>query len=98
MCTLTCFEHKDCKHIWVVLTEPCEPLIGLNNCPTFCDGTAKPPPKYYRTRSRPCPRCDLHGEYDRNLVRMVEGMGWGVKWGVGPGRDDWGCEMKCVIL
>jgi hypothetical protein len=29
---------------------------------------------------------------------MVEGMGWGIKWGVGPGRDDWGCEMKCVVL
>ncbi|QPC66057.1 hypothetical protein HYE67_008288 [Fusarium culmorum] len=96
MCAVTYFKHKKCKHTWVVLTEPCMPYIGLNTCPTFCDGTAKDPPKFYNTKSQPCPRCQLHGVYDRNLVRMVEAMGWGIKWGVGPGRDDWGCEMNYV--
>lgn len=102
MCILTYFEHKDCKHTWVIVTEPCGPFIGLNNCPTFCDGTAKAIPKYYHTRSRPCPTCDLGGVYDRNLTRMVEAMGIGVTWGLGPGRDDCGCSMKlpkgCVIF
>lgn len=103
MCTLTYFEHKLCKHVWAMVTEPCEPFMGFSTCPSFCDGTVKLTPKYIRTRSRPCPRCDLENVYDRNQVRMVEAMGWGVKWGVGPGRDDWGCEVKfsgrtCVIL
>ncbi|KAI6770023.1 hypothetical protein HG530_004652 [Fusarium avenaceum] len=96
--TVTYFKHKECKHTWVILTAPCRPFMGLNNCPTFCDGTAKDEPKFFNTKSRPCPRCQMHGVYDRNLVRMVESMGRGIKWGVGPDADDWGCEVKCVIL
>lgn len=95
MCTVTYFEHKTCKHIWAVVTAPCGPGMGFFTCPFFCDGTAKMPPKHIRTRSRACPRCDLAGVYDRNFLRMVEDMGWGVKWGTGPGKDDWGFEVKC---
>ncbi|KAF7549459.1 hypothetical protein G7046_g8341 [Stylonectria norvegica] len=68
MCTLTYFEHKTCKHIWAVVTTPCAPWMGFNNCPSFCDGTAKQPPKYIRTKTSACPRCDLGGMYDRNAL------------------------------
>lgn len=41
--------------------------------------------------------------YDRNLVRVVERMGWGMKIGGGPGEDDWGVDVRvtgcgCVVL
>lgn len=102
MCTLLYFEHKTCKHVWAVIATPCEPLMGFSTCPSFGDGSVKPTPKYLKTRTRPCPRCQLGGVYDRNQTRMVEGMGWGVKWGVGPRSEDYGCEVTfpggCVVL
>lgn len=98
MCNITLFQHKTCKHTWAIITEPCGPWMGFSTCDMFGNGAAKEPPAIYKTKSRPCPRCDMHEMYDLNYVRMVEEMGWGVKWGAGPGRDDWGLEMKCVIL
>ncbi|KAI5466263.1 hypothetical protein BGZ63DRAFT_127536 [Mariannaea sp. PMI_226] len=104
MCTLTYYEHKVCKHVWAIVAEPCGPFMGFTTCPEFGDDSVKPTPQYLTTRSRPCPVCDLYGQYDRNQVRMVEAMGWGIKWGVGPGAGDFGCEIKlpgrgmCVML
>lgn len=75
--------------------------MGFLTCDLFGNGAAKEPPKVYKTGSRACPRCNLGGAYDHNMIRMVERMGSGFKWGAGPGRDDWGWEVKlgkCVIL
>lgn len=44
-------------------------------------GRLKPPPKFYKTRTRLCPRCDLHGACDPNVARLVHDMGWGLTWG-----------------
>lgn len=79
--------------MWAVVTEPCGPGAGFWTCSMFGDGTAKETPALFRTKTRPCPRCDLGGLYDGNMVRMVAAMGWGVKWGTGPGEEDWGCDM-----
>lgn len=106
MCLTTYFYHKNCRHTWATITEPCGPGMGFSLCPSFSDGTINAAPRCYRTRSRPCPRCDLGGQYDRNAVRMVEAMGRGIKWGVGPGVEDWGLDCNlgsstgriCVIL
>ena len=80
-------------------------MMGFSNCHGFGDGNVKQNPPIYKTKTRLCPKCDLQGLYDRNAVRMVEGMGWGVKWGTGPGKLDWGIEIKlgsgrakCIIL
>lgn len=66
---------------------------------------SKDKPRFYKTFTRACPRCneDRGIGYDRNLVRVVERMGWGVKIGGGPGEDDWGVDVRvlgcgCVIL
>ena len=105
MCKTTLFKHKTCKHTWGVISEPCGPGMGFSTCDTLYGGLHEGPPALYNTKSRPCPRCEreLHRvQYDPNTVRMVESTGWGFKWGTGPGRDDWGWEMKfrdgCVIL
>ena len=105
MCGVTYFQHKKCKHMWAVITEPCGPGLGFSTCARMGDGSAREAPRLFRTRGRPCPRCGLRGAYDLNAVRMVSGMGWGVKWGTGPGKEDWGCEIElgrmkpgCVVL
>lgn len=102
MCNVTYFQHKTCKHKWAVVSQPCGPGMGFSTCELFGNGAAKEATAMYKTKSRLCPRCDLGGVYDRNVVRVVEKMGWGVKWGAGPARDDWGFELKmedgCVML
>lgn len=111
MCVVTYFQHKDCKHIWAVVTEPCGPWMGFSTCRGIGDGTTKQTPAFYRTKTRPCPRCaeeDVAGRtYDRNAVRVVDRMGWGVKFGAGPDEDDWGVDVRfgaragacgCVVL
>ncbi|PFH60626.1 hypothetical protein XA68_10637 [Ophiocordyceps unilateralis] len=94
MCAVTFFRHRDCKHIWAAVTEPCGPGMGFYTCRSFGDtGVTKERPAVYRTRSRTCPRC-APGPPDGNVVRVVERMGWGVKLGVGPDEDDWGVELS----
>ncbi|PNY28056.1 Uncharacterized protein TCAP_02020 [Tolypocladium capitatum] len=110
MCVVTYFQHKDCRHIWAVVTEPCGPWMGFSTCRGIGDGTTKQTPSFYRTKTRPCPRCaaDMVGRtYDGNAVRVVDRMGWGVKFGAGPDEDDWGVDVRfaarggacgCVVL
>lgn len=104
MCNTTLFEHRNCKHTWAVISEPCGPGMGFVTCGTFGSSTAKQPPRLYRTRTRLCPRCErAEGRryHDPNMVRMVEARGGKVKWGTGPDDHDWGCEIKfgsCVVL
>ncbi|KFA46629.1 hypothetical protein S40293_08207 [Stachybotrys chartarum IBT 40293] len=93
MCNITYFQHKKCKHVWAVITTPCGPGLGFMTCGTFGSGMTKDTPKFYKSRKRPCPRCDLQGDYDRNNTLMVERMGWGVKWGLGPDENDWGVDL-----
>lgn len=60
----------------------------------------KPTPKIYKTKCRACPRCDLHGVYDANAIRVVEKMGYGLTWGMEP-DGGWGIDVRfgsCVIL
>ena len=103
MCGVTFFQHKECKHTWATVTEPCGPGMGFATCPSMGDGTAKDRPRVYATRSRPCPRCG-GAAYDGNAVRMVARMGWGVKLGSGPDEGDWGVDVRfdggdgCVVL
>ncbi|KAH7328830.1 hypothetical protein B0I35DRAFT_418469 [Stachybotrys elegans] len=104
MCSVTFFQHKKCKHAWAVVTTPCGPGLGFSTCGSFGNGITKDTPKFYKTRARPCPRCDLHGVYDRNVMLLVRNMGWGVKWGTGPDQNDWGLDIRmgtsrcCTIL
>lgn len=60
----------------------------------------KASPKLYKTKCRACPRCDLHGVYDANAMRVVEKMGYGLTWGMEP-DGEWGIDLRfgsCAIL
>lgn len=96
MCQVTHFHHQTCHHKWAIISRPCAPTHGFNNCPSFQDDTIKEtPPRVYRTTARTCPRCmreEFQIGYDGNLVRVVEGMGWGVRIG-GVG---WGVDVLCL--
>jgi hypothetical protein len=103
MCIVMYFRHKECKHTWGVITEPCGPGMGFSTCASFgSSGAVKATPKLYKTKSRPCPRCELKAGYDCNVLRMVKDMGWGLKWGVGLDEDDWGFQVTmgkgCTML
>lgn len=107
MCTVTYFHNKTCLHTWAIITNGCGPLMGFSTCPSFvCGaGATKERPRFYNTVTRACPRCNeaLGIPYDRNLIRVVESMGWGLKIGAGPDEDDWGVDLRgtgcrCVVL
>lgn len=75
MCTVTLFRHRDCGHMWAVVTEQCVPDMGFSTCASFEAGdAAKAAPRVWRTRRRACPRCGGVA-YDANEVRVVERMG-----------------------
>ena len=101
MCQVTYFQHKTCRHVWAAVTRPCAPYMGFLNCVSFRDDRTKDSPKFYKTESRPCPRCS-GVPYDANAVRLVQRMGWGVKFGGdGPDEDNCGVDVKylgCVVL
>lgn len=104
MCRLSYFQHKTCKHIWAVVMVPCGPWKGFSNCDTIGDGREKETPRFYKSLLRPCPLCDLQGMYDRNTMRVIEAMGWGVTVGLESGGD-WGMDFRlgstkgmCVML
>lgn len=69
--------------------------MGFTTCSQFSGGVASEAPVLYLTRSRTCPRCSER-PYDRNMVRMVERIRWGLKWGLGPDEDDLGLDISLV--
>lgn len=112
MCQITFFQHKACKHTWAIISEPCAPFMGFNTCPTFVQGRRTNPstgnlqstPKFYKTKARACPKCELDGVFDSNALRLVEKMGYGMTLGFYPDGGDWGIDLrlgtsrKCIIL
>ncbi|KAG6087014.1 hypothetical protein E4U15_000195 [Claviceps sp. LM218 group G6] len=111
MCQVTYFHHQKCQHKWAIISRPCGPSLGFSNCPSFLHGEAGPikeTPKIYKTRSRICPQClkeEYRIGYDRNLVRMVERMGWGLRIGGGSELgEEWGVDVSvlrggcCVVM
>ncbi|KAJ2966568.1 hypothetical protein NQ176_g10088 [Zarea fungicola] len=79
-------------------------LVGASN---IRGGRIKAKPKFYKTRTRLCPKCDLGGVCDANVTRMVADMGWGFTLGkdVAGEQGNWGVDFRlgssrkgCVIL
>lgn len=57
-------------------------------------------PRFYKTSSRACPKCDLDDVYDVNAIRVVQKMGYGMTWGMEP-DGKWGVDVRlggCVVL
>ncbi|KAK4451485.1 hypothetical protein QBC34DRAFT_378342 [Podospora aff. communis PSN243] len=101
MCAITHYRQKYCKHRWGIITEPCAFGMGFDSCPMiFNREYVLPKPDVFVTRTLPCPKCDLHGFYDRNQIRMVPRVRTVLKIGSGPGREDRGVEIPlcCVVM
>ncbi|KAH8893768.1 hypothetical protein GQ53DRAFT_859696 [Thozetella sp. PMI_491] len=99
MCRHAIYKHHHCGCQWMQIIEGCHRGTGFDTCITFQGGPVKPPPPVLETaRFQPCPRCDLGGNYDRNFVRMVLGIHHGIRVGTGPGRNDKGVEIRCLLM
>ncbi|KAK0632536.1 hypothetical protein B0T14DRAFT_35816 [Immersiella caudata] len=101
MCVIMHYVQRDCKHRWGIITGPCEPGMGFKRCPIIFDPEyVLPEPDVYITNTQPCPKCDLHGRYDRNQVRMVKRIRRVLKIGSGPAKKDSGIELRlcCVVM
>lgn len=82
------------------------PVTG-NHVGNIRGGRVKPKPKFYKTKTRLCPQCDLRGAYDPNVARLVHNMGWGFTWGkdAADPEGNWGVDLRlgsakngCAIL
>jgi hypothetical protein len=98
MCEAAFFKHALCGCKWAEITAQCFPGMGFTTCPDFDQGVSHVNPPYILTESRLCPLHDRRGVYNRNLVRRVQRIKNGVKWGSGPAEWDSGIEIPCVIL
>jgi hypothetical protein len=98
MCVATYFKHKACGCIWAEITAQCFPGGSFRTCPDFGGGLTHHDPAYVSTLSRPCPVHQRMGNYDRDFTRRVVKITNGVKWGSGPGKNDIGISIPCIIL
>ncbi|KAM3499864.1 hypothetical protein MY10362_006921 [Beauveria mimosiformis] len=82
------------------------PVTG-NHVGNIRGGRLKARPKFYKTKTRLCPQCDLKGAYNPNVARLVRDMGWGFTWGKDAADPEasWGVDLRlgstksgCVIL
>ncbi|EHA53882.1 hypothetical protein MCOR27_007058 [Pyricularia oryzae] len=98
MCQAAMFKDPSCKCQWMAIVQPCWPGFGFNNCPTFFNGITKEAPPFIKATKICCPKHDLEGMYDRNLIRMVVKVEKGLRWGMGPDERDPGVDIKCAVM
>ena len=103
MCRTAIYYNPGCRCRWVAVTHSCGVNMGLTTCPTFREigVVRRGPPPTFKSRHWACPRHDLRGFYDRNMMRMVLGIENGLKIGCGPDSEDPGIEIplgRCTIL
>lgn len=103
MCRTVLYHHPTCGCRWLEVARPCGINMGLSTCPTFLDpGVVRPGPLCAACpHGRPCPRHELRGAYDRNVMRMVLAIENGIKIGRGPARGDPGVEIRlgsCAVM
>ncbi|PGH06828.1 hypothetical protein AJ80_08101 [Polytolypa hystricis UAMH7299] len=73
MCRPMILKSPTCGHRWFTLMQPCRKNLGFNSCPYIATGRVLPftsGPTYYAYPGK-CPTCDLKGEYDRNVIRLI---------------------------
>ncbi|KAM3499857.1 hypothetical protein MY10362_006914 [Beauveria mimosiformis] len=73
------------------------PVTG-NHVGNIRGGRLKARPKFYKTKTRLCPQCDLKGAYNPNVARLVRDMGWGFTWGKDAADPEasWGLQLIVV--
>ncbi|KLU87354.1 hypothetical protein MAPG_06354 [Magnaporthiopsis poae ATCC 64411] len=98
MCQTAFFKDPTCGCKWTAVTQPCWPGYGFSTCPFFFNGIPKEAPPYFKATKLCCPKHDLKGQYDRNMVRMVIRVENGLRWGLGAGRRDPGVDLSCNVM
>ena len=98
MCRHVIYKHSYCGCRWMQIVEACHAGAGFTHCAALARDVADAPSVVRTTRFQLCPRCDLQGLYDRNQIRMVLGTHRGVRVGCGPGRNDSGVEVRCLVM
>jgi hypothetical protein len=95
MCKVTVLKSPTCPHRWLIISKPCEESRGFNSCPLFQNNRAITSSLTGIKKAKPktCPQCDLKGEYDRNMIRVVERERVGVKIGKNADRTAPGVEV-----
>ncbi|KLJ05568.1 hypothetical protein EMPG_10965 [Blastomyces silverae] len=74
MCRPVLFESPTCLHRWFTIGYSCEKGNGFNNCSKLNGNRILPFSVGCVLTSWPksCPVCNLEGDYDRNMIRMVQ--------------------------
>lgn len=80
MCVVFYFRAHPCNHRWFTIGHPCGKNAGFANCPMLRTGRIVHPGPTHRVETNACPQCGMKGDYDRNLIRMVQYEGPGYKW------------------
>src|SRR4051794_35674497 len=92
MCIIRLHRSPTCPHRWLTIQKPCKPSYNFTNCPTLKDGAlhvldrSSGNTSYVQAAPKSCPRCDTKGSYDSNTTRVVVGVSYGYRVGMGEPR------------
>lgn len=94
MCTARLTACRTCHKRWFQLARPCGDGKNMSTCPSFADGKPRSP-RHLSTRvvdAAECPVC-TPAKSDKDNLRLVKSMTRGVRYGMGPGRDQAGVDV-----
>lgn len=99
MCVPKMFQSTTCKHRWLTIGKPCSKDSGFNNCEMFKGGKITPWQTGSADYAKPntCPLCDMNGEYDGDLMRMVHSDSHRIRFLV-PSKKKTYVDVGCVVL
>ena len=108
MCYTQYNRSPTCQHAWLTLIYCCQTpqqkRSNLLTCPLLNPPTGPYAPKPKEVAPSPrkrwalpyeCPRCDYHGRYNKEEIRIIRMTGGGVRFGMGPARGRAGGEVGC---
>jgi hypothetical protein len=102
MCIDSRFWSSRCGHHWITIQQPCRPGRNFYNCPIYHGATIMtkrfPPHRHVRNYKYCCPWCDLDGDYDDSMTRVIIGERRAFKIGIGPRQVDPGIEFSCAVM
>lgn len=74
---------------------PCGEGKNFSTCKSFENGIARrlKDNPCYRAAANTCPKCDKKDDYDGDKIRIVKGVKYGARFGLGPSKSDPGFEL-----
>lgn len=100
MCRTVYWKSPTCEHRWLSIGQPCPKDAGFDKCKALKTKGLLPftPGGSVRAAHGTCPKCDLKGKYDGNMVRMLSSHSYRVQYPVQKGPKKFvyvnsGCTM-----